>query len=181
MRLSSPPDLSLIPPEMADAEAIYALVDANRDYLARWLSWATISTLDSIRGWINGAQAQQEHERGVQWLIRRSGRIVGVVGIVECNVETASAEIGYWLAADESGSGVMTRATAVVIDYLISAQATQRIVIRVAVGNARSRAIPLRLGFTLEGIHRRDLRINGVLHDVACYALLSEDWKSSLP
>jgi len=32
--------------EESDAEELYAVVEANRDYLARWMPWATGQTLE---------------------------------------------------------------------------------------------------------------------------------------
>jgi ribosomal-protein-serine acetyltransferase len=51
-----------------------------------------------------------------------------------------------------------------------------RIEIRCAPDNAPSRAVPERLGFTEEGLHRQVLAIHGGFQDLIMYAMLARDW-----
>jgi ribosomal-protein-serine acetyltransferase len=54
-----------------------------------------------------------------------------------------------------------------------------RIEIRVGVGNARSRAIPARLGFTEEGILRQAERVGDRYVDHEVFAMLSANWNAN--
>jgi hypothetical protein len=56
-------------------------------------------------------------------------------------------------------------------------EATVRVEIRAAPENARSRAIPERLGFTQEGTLRQVERVGDRYLDNVVYAMLAEDWK----
>ena len=47
---------------------------------------------------------------------------------------------------------------------------------RCAAGNARSNAIPRRLGFKLEGTLRDAELVNGRYHDLLVYAMLKSEW-----
>jgi ribosomal-protein-serine acetyltransferase len=51
-------------------------------------------------------------------------------------------------------------------------------VIRAGVENARSRAIPERLGFTYEGVAREEGRGSGGFYDLAVYGLLDREWST---
>jgi ribosomal-protein-serine acetyltransferase len=53
-----------------------------------------------------------------------------------------------------------------------------RVEIRAAVANERSRAIPRRLGFTEEGVLRQAERVGDRFVDHVLYAMLAEDWQS---
>ena len=54
-----------------------------------------------------------------------------------------------------------------------------RIEIRAAVGNARSRAIPERLGFHEEGTLREAELVEGVALDIVVYSMLASQWRSA--
>ena len=70
----------------------------------------------------------------------------------------------------------MTRAVAALIEHAVSACDLNRIEIRAAVGNARSRAIPQRLGFQEEGTLREAERVGGAYLDIVVYSLLRSEW-----
>lgn len=58
-----------------------------------------------------------------------------------------AAEPGYWLDEDRQGLGIMTRATARLIEFAFDKQECNRVVLRCAAENIKSRGIPERLGF----------------------------------
>jgi ribosomal-protein-serine acetyltransferase len=51
-----------------------------------------------------------------------------------------------------------------------------RIQINCNVENVRSRAVPERLGFKLEGVHRQVEKVQGKFGDWAVYAMLRDEW-----
>ncbi|TGV06666.1 N-acetyltransferase, partial [Mesorhizobium sp. M00.F.Ca.ET.186.01.1.1] len=53
----------------------------------------------------------------------------------------------------------------------------EKITIQAATGNAKSRAIPERLGFQLEGILRRNEFLYDHFVDHAVYSMLKEEWQ----
>jgi ribosomal-protein-serine acetyltransferase len=62
------------------------------------------------------------------------------------------------------------------VQYAFGARGLHRVVIEAAVGNARSRAIPERLGFHAEGVRRHAERHGERYLDLAVYSLLEEEW-----
>jgi|GEM_PF-6361702 RimJ/RimL family protein N-acetyltransferase len=76
--------------------------------------------------------------------------------IYHANVDWAdrSAALSYWLDEAHQGKGIMTASYRAFVSHAFDTWKMNRIVIECAVDNARSRAIPERLGFTLEGIIR---------------------------
>lgn len=106
------------------------------------------------------------------------GNVIGSIGYVYFDWISKRTEIGYWVARTQEGRGVISRSCCLLIDYAFDELDMNRIEIRCAASNTRSRAVPERLGFVQEGLLRQCELRNGVLHDFAVYGLLKEDWKS---
>lgn len=160
----------------ADAAELTAVVAENRAHLARWLPWAaTYGHRDSL-DYVARSQAQLEAEEGFEGAIVVGGEIVGGAGFHAIDRLNRSTSIGYWLATEAEGSGLMTATVRALLDLAFGTWALNRVVIEAVVDNARSRAIPERLGFTEEGVLREAKLLRGRYEDAALYAMLATDW-----
>jgi ribosomal-protein-serine acetyltransferase len=168
--------LSLRLIEDADAEELYGLIDADREYLARWMPWAPASTPDSVREFISFSRAQHADNNGFQAVIVDCGRIRGAVGFHAVDWVHRSASIGYWLAAADQGRGVMTLAVRALVDWAFTGWKLNRVEIRAAAGNARSRAVAARLGFSEEGTLREAELVGDRFLDLVVYSVLAAEW-----
>ena len=166
-----------------DAEPLFALVEQNREHLRPWLPWVETSrSLATSRAFVVTAIAQLAHGNGFQAGLWHHGELAGMVGLHGIDKSRASTSIGYWLGLPYTGKGLMTRAVAAVIDRLFTGDLPlRRVEIRCAVGNTKSRAIPERLGFTLEGTLPEAELVAGRRHDLAVYAMLAPQWRSRGP
>ncbi|NTW87022.1 MAG: GNAT family N-acetyltransferase, partial [Holophagaceae bacterium] len=90
-----------------------------------------------------------------------------------------SAAIGYWLAREAEGQGLMTRAVTALLRHGFRDLKLNRIEIRAGIRNRRSRAIPERLGFRREGTLRQAERLADRFVDHAVYGLLADEWRAS--
>ena len=162
--------------EPRHALEMLALIDKNRPHLRQWLPWvdATRAVMDS-RMWIQGALKQFAENRELHAGIWYEGRFAGVIG---CRFiwQNNSAVIGYWLGAEFQGKGLMTAATKAFIDHCLREMNLNRIEIRCATQNHRSRAIPERLGFINEGTIRDAEWLYDHYVDHIVYGLLAKDW-----
>jgi ribosomal-protein-serine acetyltransferase len=165
--------------EAADAEELHALIEANREELARWLPWAADQTFGGTRDFVRRTEAQVAGNDGFQTAIVCREKIAGVIGFLSVDWGNRSTSIGYWLAAEHQGKGVMTAAVRALTEHAITAWELNRVEIRAAPDNARSRAIPERLGFREEGILRAAERVQGRYLDNVVYSMLAEDWIGS--
>ncbi|MFU8887331.1 MAG: GNAT family N-acetyltransferase [Trueperaceae bacterium] len=172
-------ELELGIPERPDADALHALIERDRERLGRWLPWAGSQTLEGTRGFIEGraltAIAQADgFEAGVWW----RGRLVGMVGIHAVRRQPRRGSIGYWLAREAEGHGLMTRAVRAVVAKGFGDLGFERLDIRADVENVRSRALPQRLGFRFEGVLRRSFFDGRRYVDQAVYGFLRDEWTS---
>ncbi len=171
-------DLALRPLKLRDARALFALVESNRERLRTWLPWpdANRSVQDS-RAYILRMRALAKAGRGLSFGLWWKEELVGVAGFVWLDALNASAGIGYWLAQEAEGHGLMTRAVAALLRHGFRSLGLNRIEIRAGVRNHRSRAIPKRLGFRHEGTLRQAERLAGRTVDHAVYGLLAVEWR----
>jgi ribosomal-protein-serine acetyltransferase len=171
-------DLQLALLERDDVDALHALIVAHRDHLAPWMPWAQTPTLAATRGFVEGrALAAIAEADGVEAGIWWRGRLVGAMGIHGVQREPLRGSIGYWLAADAQGRGLVTRCVRALIAKAFDDLGYRRVDIRADVANARSRAVPERLGFAFEGVLRREFFDGRRFVDQAVYGLLREDWR----
>jgi len=171
--------LELRPLRLADARAVFEQVDANRLRLRRWLPWLdeNRSPADS-RAYILRMRAQARTGLGLSYGLWWKGRLVGVAGFNWIDTANHSAAIGYWLAREAEGHGLMTAAVSALLRHGFRRLDLNRIEIRAGIRNLRSRAIPERLGFRREGTLRQAEWVNGRYVDHAVYGLLAEEWSS---
>lgn len=170
--------LELRPLCLRDARPLFALVDANRDRLRRWLPWtdANLSVQDS-RAYILRVRARARAGMALPFGLWWRGSLVGVVGFVWIDQANRCGGIGYWLAREAEGHGLMTAAVSALARHGFHTLNLHRAEIRAGVRNRRSRAIPERLGFHHEGTLRQAERLAGRYVDHAVYGMLAEEWR----
>ena len=101
----------------------------------------------------------------------------GVIGFHKIDWNNKSTSIGYWLGEDYVGNGLMTKSVKAFVDYALIDLGLNRVEIRAAVENKKSRAIPERLGFTHEGTIRQSEWLYDHYVDHEVYGMLASDWK----
>lgn len=166
-------------PLAADAAALFNLVEANRTRLARWLPWVPqIRAVQDETDWIASRHLPGASETELALLIVDRGEIVGGLGIGGLGHSAKKGEIGYWISQQAEGKGIVTRACRAALKYAFETRSMNRMQIRAAIDNGRSRAIPERLGFQLEGIERAGALVQGRFQDLAVYSMLASEWKA---
>lgn len=156
-----------------DAEELHRLIEANRDRLARWFAWGEGQTFEDTRAFLRATEAQLERNDGFQAAIECEGAIAGVIGFPFVDWRLRLTRIGYWLDRGHEGRGTMTAAVRALADHALSAWELNRVEIRAAAENRRSRAIPERLGFREEGTLRQAELVGGRRLDSVVYSLLA--------
>ena len=137
------------------ADELFKLTDTCRPYLKEWLPWVDGSkNVEDVKVFIEISKKQFASNNGFQAVIWYIGSIAGVIGFHSMNWSNKSTSVGYWLGDRYQGKGVMTKACKAFVDFAFGELKCDRVEVRCAEGNSRSRAIPERLGFVQEGIIR---------------------------
>jgi ribosomal-protein-serine acetyltransferase len=158
-----------------DAQALFDLIDANRDHLRPWMIWEhTTKTVDDTRTFIQSCLDEPVSIEGNGiWV---DGELAGGIGL-DIDTLSNSGEIGYWLAKPHEGRGIITRACERFFDVAFDELGLHRMELQAAAGNLRSRAVAARLGMYEEGVARDGIRvIDGYLDSVE-YAILEDEWR----
>jgi ribosomal-protein-serine acetyltransferase len=162
--------------EEQHAQEIFDLTDANRQHLREWLPWldGTRSVTDTS-AFIALCSRQFSENGGFQAALWFKGHLCGLIGHHAIDRVNRSTSIGYWLDASHQGKGIMTASSRVVINHAFKELDLHRVVICCATENRRSRAVPERLGFALEGVARQSEWLYDHFVDIAIYGLLRTD------
>ncbi len=161
----------------ADAEVVFQVIDKNRYYLKQWLPWLDdTKTVEDIRKYIQNDIVEFEKKEGCDFGIWYEGQWIGGIGLSSFGTKDRKTSIGYWLAEDFQGKGIMTDCVRTLVNYSFEQLNINRIVIRCAVENSKSRAITQRLGFKEEGVLRQSEWLYDHFVDLVIYSLLREEW-----
>jgi ribosomal-protein-serine acetyltransferase len=162
--------------ELNDAKRIFELTEQSRNYLREWLPWLDLTTkVEDSKEFIQTCLKSYSENKGITTVILFNGIISGVADL-SINWTNKTAYIGYWLAKDYQGKGIMTKVATELTDYAFSHLKLNKVEIRVAVENKKSRNIPERLGFINEGCIRQAEWLYDHFVDHVVYGILAEEW-----
>ncbi|ABS23563.1 GNAT family N-acetyltransferase [Bacillus cytotoxicus] len=176
LRVDDEIELQLL--EKHHKEELYQLINQNRNHLRRWLPWVdgtkSADAYDDIfPRWLKKFAEGGGFESG----IRYKGKLVGMVSIHPVSWEKKAASLGYYLAEEAEGKGIITRSVKAVLRYGFEDLKLNKMEIHCGVQNKKNRAVPERLGFRLDGILREEEWLYDHFHDIAVYSLLASEWK----
>ena len=169
--------------EPRDAPLLKEAIDSSLDHLRPWMPWAAdepqplaakVALLRRFRGqfdlgqdFLYGLFSPDESE------------VVGGSGL-HTRAGEGALEIGYWIRASRTGHGLATEATAALTRVAFDVCGVDRVQIRVDPANARSIAIPRKLGFVEEARLRRRLPSRGAgPRDAIVFTLFRDDFGDS--
>ncbi len=159
--------------EERHAPALFSRVEREREYLRQWMPWVDVTrTEEDILAFIRRMLDTFASNQGFSAGIWADGSIAGVITLHKIDWVNRKGEIGYWLGREFQGRGIMTDAARALTDHAIVELQLNRVEILCATGNAKSRAIPKRLGFTLEGVLREAQFLNERYDDLELYSML---------
>ena len=162
-----------------EAEELFSVVDANRNYLREWLPWLddTNSVEDEI-SFIGGALEEYHRGDGVLYSIRMNGELVGSMSLNWIDRGNRGCGVGYWLSEEHIGQGIVTRSCVRLMEHCFDDLVLHRFVLEAATDNSASRAIAERLGMRLEGITKDREWLYDCYVDSALYAITAPEWQS---
>lgn len=159
------------------ARQLYHLVEQNRAFLTPWVDVERLHSLDDARGYIEWALRALASGDGMRCAVVYRGEHVGRLSYHDTEWHHQVTELGYWLAEDYTGRGIMTRAIRGLLDYAFFTLGMRRAEIWTSEKNLPSQRVAERVGFRQEATMRQMTALsNAEFGDFLIYGLLADEW-----
>ena len=169
-----------------DARNLNTAIKESWEHLRPWMPWVrndlppVDDTLALLRIW----RAQFDRDEDFTYAVfnRDESLVLGSSGlhIRQARQALNAREIGYWIHADHINRGYATEAAAALTKVAFEVDGVQRVEIHCVVSNARSAAVPRKLGYTHEANLRRRLPTgDGAHEDEMVWTLFDDEYPDS--
>jgi RimJ/RimL family protein N-acetyltransferase len=142
--------------------------------LGQWLSWAkSPPSLEESERDCRRMRAKYitQEDLAMFLILKADNSFAGGIGLHRIDWSVPKFEIGYWCRTRYQGKGFITEATAGLTKFAFEQLGARRIEIRMDEQNLKSKAVPERLGFRLEGRFINDaLNMQSVPRNTLIYA-----------
>ncbi|MBJ8008851.1 GNAT family N-acetyltransferase [Bacillus cereus] len=147
------------PLQAGDGNVVYQAIKDSINELKQWLLlFQSIPTVEETEIILRNAHIDFLKRESFRYLIYHKGTndFIGTASLHGINWKISKCEIGYWINTQFSGKGYMTEAVSELTNLGFQLLKFRRIEIRCESNNTKSRTIPEKLGFELEGILRNE-------------------------
>lgn len=171
-------NISLELVEEKHTKPIYDLVSENKNHLRQWLPWVdNMQTVEFAENFVKGTMQRNKDGNEFAFVIIENDKVIGRIGVYKIDGQNKIGEIGYWLAENLQGKGIITKSCKGLIDFCFSDLQLNRIEIKCGTENFKSKTIPEKLNFTREGVIREGELLYDKFIDLNLYSLLKTDIK----
>lgn len=146
-------------PLPGDGKFVYEAIQASLNELKPWMAFAHMNqTEQDVEANIRDSIAKfiTREDLRLHLFNKETGEFIGSSGLHRINWDIPKFEIGYWIDTRFSGRGYITESTEAITKFAFTELNAKRVEIRCDPRNTKSRAIPEKLGFTLEGILKNE-------------------------
>ena len=148
--------------------ALYTQWDHHRDLMTTRQFVATV-----LKGYREGHPAPW----GI--VLRRTGKLIGAIGLRNWSLEHARAEVGYVLSRDYWGQGYVTEALNAVLAFGFTQMELHRIQAKAVPENRGSTRVMEKVGMRCEALLRDYEFVKGAYHNLNLYSILKRDFRES--
>jgi len=123
-----------------------------------------------------------ENRDGMLVIVDHAGEILGHIEFFQTVNYLDELELAYHIySRDHDGKGIATEALRLMTGYLLDRKKHNRIRLIIHPGNAASKRVAEKCGYTYEGIMRGAWFHRGRSHDVEVYAILRDEYYVTNP
>ncbi len=169
------PRLTLRPVQPADAPIVQHHI--TQKAINQWIAslprpYPPNGAIQHIR------KVSRQRKKGADYTfaILLNKQLIGMIGLHEIDPIHKRAKLGYWLAQDYWGRGLMSEALQLLLNFAFRTLRLHRVYASAFAHNLPSRRVLEKAGFRQEGLVRSPLFWDGQWRDVAQYGLLREEY-----
>lgn len=156
----------------------YTAALASRDHLLPWLTWVHFyedcetaeAGIEKMREFQVRKAEEFSKDAGYTYDIFYDGVFAGSIELMNVDRFNQTCEIGYWLAKDFTGRGIITKAVNLLTDLAFEKLEMHCVVIRAADKNMTSRAVAERCGFEFDATLRERLFLEGERYGMCIFS-----------
>lgn len=150
--------------------------------VTRYFGRQPMTSLDEAVQQVQGVRTAFQEQSGVRWAIvsRADRQFLGTCGFWRLIKPHDRAEIGYELAREWWGQGVMTEAVGAALTFGFTRMGLHSVEAQIHPANSGSRRVLEKLGFEQEGYFRENYYdvVEAGFTDTAVFSLLKAAWLS---
>lgn len=160
----------------SDAESIYQ--NAKDKDICRGVPLPMPYTLKSAEEFIKLTQKYWKNKSEAQFGIedKETGKIIGMIGLMNLDFKAKKAEVGYWVGKKYWGKGIAKEALKLILKYAFKDLKLNRVYAKVASMNVPSCKLLKKCNFKLEGRLRKDGKFKGKWDDLLIFGILKEEY-----
>ncbi|MDO6748192.1 GNAT family N-acetyltransferase [Gilvimarinus sp. 1_MG-2023] len=171
-------ELQLCLLQAADEAGLFAQIETNRLHLRQWLPWLDDAVCPSdTRAFIALTINESRAGTSYTFAIKLHGAIIGICSIDAIETTRGRANLGYWLAEEHCGQGIMTLCVRQLLDIAFTQLSLQQLNLNTAECNQKSRAVAQRLGFRQGHKILQAEDLYGEWVDHIRYTIHKNDWQ----
>lgn len=169
----------LRPPTMEDADAIFDIMsdETVTQYLGRFPMKTHDEAVQQVNRYLTGLTSQSS----MSWVIcsRDDMAVMGTVSIFSLIKEHCRAELGYILAPQWWGRGIMSEVIRAAVDFAFDTMSLHSLMAQIDPDNGASKRLLEKFGFVQEAYFREDFYhpVEQKFTDTAVFSLLKSGWK----
>ena len=171
--------LILRPTSINDAEQMFNNWASDPE-VTKYLFWPPHADIEVTKGILSNWDKENEKPDYYHWGIevKETGQLIGTGGTINMSERFHSTALGYCMSRAYWGKGYMSEAVAAMIKHLFINVGFNRIAACHDPENVGSGRVMQKCGMVFEGIQRQaHYCARRGFYDLACYAILKDDYK----
>lgn len=167
--------IRLVPMQLSHAAELQSI---NHDSIWTYMLFQATSE-EAMSEWIQSAIELRNQLKTIPFVVvlKATGEVVGATRIQHIDYERQSCEIGAsWFGTKAQRTFINSDSKFLLLEYCFEVLKLMRVQVRADERNERSNKAIERIGFTKEGIIRKERALYGVPRNLIIYSIIDDEW-----